>query len=268
MSPKKNYGSENSDSCSLMSVTGLNTNSFNSEHKSKSSSSSSSSSCSKCQSSSESSYSTESSSDKNTNSCTEVTYTDKSSESSSSEEESSICKNPCSISSDKCEPICKKDCTKLVKKYNCSKIELLAIKDILLILNFLANKIKAVQPNVFIRDVSNYTVVENIAWLESFIDTLFCVLRKNEAYKIIKVTECKLKNDSDCQLYVNRTYLIKVQYKSKEGPQCRIIKLDLQWSQLTNNTAKAYNNVLDYSISDLNKQITGYEAASTIPFLG
>ena len=130
----------------------------------------------------------------------------------------------------------------------------------------MSNKIKAVQPNVVLRCIPSYTVAENILWLESFIDTLFCVLRKNEAYKVITVKECKLKNDSEEQIS-NRTYVIKVQYKTKDDQPCKLIKLDLQWSQLTNNTAKSYNYVLDYTISELQRQITAYEAESTLPFI-
>ncbi len=133
-------------------------------------------------------------------------------------------------------------------------------------LNFIKNKLIAVQPNVLQRDTEKYTVEQNIAWLESFIDTLFCVLRKNEAYKVIKVKECKVKNDSDV-VSDNRTYLIKVKYSTKKGDVCTTIPLTFQWSQLTTNYSKAYNAVLDLTIGDINKQITAYEAASVKPFL-
>ncbi len=133
-------------------------------------------------------------------------------------------------------------------------------------LNFIKNKLIAVQPNVLQRDTEKYTVEQNIAWLESFIDTLFCVLRKNEAYKVIKVKECKVKNDNDV-ISDNRTYLIKVKYSTKKGDVCTTIPLTFQWSQLTTNYSKAYNAVLDLTIGDINRQITAYEAASVKPFL-
>ncbi len=133
-------------------------------------------------------------------------------------------------------------------------------------LNFIKNKLIAVQPNVLLRDTEKHTVEQNIAWLESFIDTLFCVLRKNEAYKVIKVKECKVKNDDDV-ISDNRTYLIKVKYSTKKGDVSNTIPLTFQWSQLTTNYSKAYNAVLDLTIGDINRQITAYEAASVKPFL-
>ena len=241
MSPQKNYGCE-SNSESLCSIAGLSECSSSKVSKSEScSSSTSNSSCS-------SNY--------------EHTLIAKSSCSNS---EPSSCSEK-SISSSKCESICQKECAQLVKKYNCSKIELLAIKDVLLILTFLSNKLKAVQPNVVIRNVQCYNVHENIAWLESFVDTLFCVLRKNEAYKVVTVKECKLKND--CDEYIsNRVYLIKVNYNDKNCVETKLIKLELKWTQLSNNSAKAYNGILDYAIAELKKQITIYEAEGTFPFL-
>ena len=47
-------------------------------------------------------------------------------------------------------------------------------------LNFIKNKLTAVQPNIDLRRVEKYSVEDNIKWLECFVDTLFCVLRKNE----------------------------------------------------------------------------------------
>ncbi len=133
-------------------------------------------------------------------------------------------------------------------------------------LNFIKNKLVAVQPNVILRDCAKYTVECNIKWLESFIDTLFCVLRKNEAYKVIKVKECKLKNDSDV-VSDNRTYLIKVKYSTKNGEVCKSIPLTFQWSQLTTNQSKAYNDVLDLTIAEINRELTVLDAASVRPFI-
>ena len=242
----KNYGCESSESCSLMSVTGL---SSNSEIKSTCSIESNSSSCDKLESSS----------------CAESTYCDKSSCSVVSEKSFSPCNQ--SLGNDKCLTIAPSECSRLVKKYNCSREELLAISDIIIVLNFIKNKLTAVQPNVVIRDTSKYLVSENIAWLECFVDTLFCVLRKNEAYKIIKVKECKLVNDEDVYTS-NRTYIIEIKYNTKCGEVCNKIPLTFNWSQLTNNTSKSYNGVLNSTISsDLDTEIKAYQAKATVPFL-
>ena len=165
-----------------------------------------------------------------------------------------------------CEAQCGKKCEKLVKKYNCAKEELLAISDIIVVLNFIKSKLTAVQPNIDLRHVEKYNVQDNINWLECFVDTLFCVLRKNEAYKVIKVKDCKLKNDSEL-ITDNRTYLIKIKYNTKTGDACRNIPLLFKWSQLTNNDAKSYKGILNYVIHEIENYVKGYQAASTIPFL-
>ena len=246
---KKNYSCDSSDSCSLVSVTGISTNSSCSESSSSTSSSKSSSSSS-----------------------SEVTYSDNStsnttsSSSSSSSSSSASTPNNCeSLSSGLLESQHSNRCNKLVKKYNCAKSELLAITDIIIVLNFIKSKLHAVQPNINLRQVSKYNVFDNISWLECFVDTLFCVLRKNEAYKVIKVKDYKLKNEND--VVSNRTYLIRVKYETKEGESCKNIPLVFQWSQLTNNDAKSYKSVLDYVIHNIDEYIKGYQAAGTVPFL-
>ncbi len=271
----KNYSCESTDSCSLMSVTCLNTSSSsNSSSCSSSSSSYSSSSCSNssslCPESSSlcpdsSSLCPDSSSlCPSSSSC--ATYSDKTSCSSSSDSSSCAPCHKSGSSSDPCESIDGKACQKLVKKFNCSREELLAISDIIVMLNFIKNKLTAVKPNVLIRECAKYSVHDNIAWLESFVDTLFCVLRKNEAYKVIKVKECKLKNDSD-EFVSNRTYLLKVKYNTKKGCVTRNIPITFQWTQLTNNQSPAYNAVLDMTIKQISNEIIALDAASVVPFL-
>ena len=241
----KNYGCESSESCSLMSVTGLSSNSEN-----------------------KFTYSVTNSSDQSeSKSCSEVTYSDKTSCSTSASSESSFA--PCNenITNGKCLTIGGSECTKLVKKYNCAREELLAISDIIIVLNFIKSKLLAVQPNVILRDTTKYSVEANIEWLESFVDTLFCVLRKNEAYKVIKVKECKLVNDNDVGVS-NRTYLIEIKYNTRSCEKCNKIPLTFRWSQLTNNTSKSYNAILNSTVSlDLDTEIKAYQAKSTVPFL-
>lgn len=90
-------------------------------------------------------------------------------------------------------------------------------------------------------------------------------MRKNEAYQVIRIKDCKVKNDDD--VVSNRTYLIKVKYEGKNGTVCRNIPLVFKWSQLTYNDSKSYKGVIDYVIHDINEYIKGYQAAGTIPFL-
>ena len=142
----------------------------------------------------------------------------------------------------------------------------MAISDIIVVLNFIKSKLVAVQPNIDLRQVDKYVVPENIDWLECFVDTLFCVLRKNEAYKVIRVKDCKLKNDSE-NMIDNRTYLIKVKYHTKSGESCKNIPLVFQWTQLTNNDARSYKAVLNSVCHEIDVIVKAYQAASTIPFL-
>jgi hypothetical protein len=277
---KKNYSCESSDSCSLVSVTGISAGSSCSESSSSTTRSSSNDSSTKNLSSTNSS-STESSScsSPGSSSCSssgssDQTYSDNSTcrtssntdtcSSSSSTKESGNCDDQ---SSNKCEKQCYNKCEKLVKKYNNSKEELVAISDIIVVLNFIKSKLIAVQPNIDLRHVEKYTVEENINWVECFVDTLFCVLRKNEAYKIIKVKDCKLKNDSSDVTIDNRTYLIKIKYNSKSGEVCRNIPLVFEWNQLTNNESKSFKGILNIVVKQIDNYIKGYQAASTIPFL-
>jgi hypothetical protein len=284
---KKNYSCESSDSCSLVSVTGISANSSCSESYSStarcndnrckpSSSSCSSSSSSSCSTSSSSSCLGSSSS--SCSSSSEQTYSDCSTNRTtdtqsclSSCSSSTTCSYPVpnkcdSVDSALCEPQNGKKCERLVKKYICAKEELLAFSDIIVVLNFIKNKLTAVQPNIDLRRVEKHSVEDNIKWLECFVDTLFCVLRKNESYKVIKVRDCKLKNDSEL-ITDNRTYLVKVKYCTKSGESCRNIPLVFRWSQLTNNDAKSYKAVLNYVVKEIDDYIKGYQAASTIPFL-
>lgn len=287
---KKNYSCENSDSCSLISVTGISAGSSCSESCSSASGSSSSISPSSFSSSSSSSSSPKSTSTSCSNSCStstlssscssDQTYSDNStskttestcdnsSTSTSCDSSSSKSCTKCDdVNSSKCEKPCYKKCEKLAKKYNCAKEELLAISDIIVVLNFIKSKLVAVQPNIDLRDIHKYTVEQNIDWVECFVDTLFCVLRKNDAYKIIKVKDCKLKNDSSEYVVDNRTYLIKVKYCTKSGEQCRNLPLVFEWTQLTNNDAKSFKGILNTVVRQIDNYIKGYQAASTVPFL-
>jgi len=286
---KKNYSCESSDSCSLISVTGISAGSSCSESCSSTSRSSSSSSSSSSCSSSTSLPSSFSSSSKSSTSCSsEQTYSDNStskttdttcessstscdssttSHNKSSSSSSKSCSKCDDVSSSKCEKPCYKKCEKLVKKYNCAKEELLAISDIIVVLNFIKAKLVAVQPNIDLRDICKHTVEQNIDWVECFVDTLFCVLRKNDAYKIIKVKDCKLKNDSSDCVIDNRTYLIKIKYNVKCEEVCKNLPLVFDWTQITNNDAKSFKGILNNVVRQIDTYIKGYQAASTVPFL-
>jgi hypothetical protein len=172
---------------------------------------------------------------------------------------SSCATDPC----DPCEPVCEATCDKLVKRYECSKQELLAYSDIITMLNFLKSKLESVQPNLDVRNMSDYIELENVHWLECFVDTLFCVLRKNKAYKVIKVKVCKVKNKAS----INREYVIEISYCTRKNKVFVTIPLFFRWTQLTNNKSKAYKGVLNYVVLQLNDEIKKFQALATVPFL-
>ena len=117
-----------------------------------------------------------------------------------------------------------------------------ANNDTIILLEFIKNKLVAVQPNIDVRHVQNYPIQANIEWLETFVDTLFCVLRKNDAYKAIKVKDCKVKNNSD-ERVSDRLYLIKTKFQNNCKVECRTYPLDLYWSRLTYNDAKSFKGI-------------------------
>ena len=142
-----------------------------------------------------------------------------------------------------------------------------ANNDIMVLLEFIKNKLVAVQPNIDVRHVQNYPIHANINWLETFVDTLFCVLRKNDAYKAIKVKDCKVKNNADDTTVADRLYLIKVKFNNNCKVECKTFPLNFYWSRLTFNDAKSFKGILNYTISEITKELTVLKAENTQPFL-
>ena len=131
-------------------------------------------------------------------------------------------------------------------------------------LEFIKNKLIAVIPNIKMHHFSP-VVHNNIEWFECFVDTLFCVLRKNEAYKVIKVKDCKLVNDSD--RLSDRTYIIKIKYENKNEVITKTLAITLYWSTLTFNDASGFISVLKYTTNEIDDEIAILRAESTVPFL-
>lgn len=290
--PNLSNESSNSGSCSLLSVTGLSSDSSSytvslskacnasSNGCSNSSSACPSSSSSSCLSSSSSSC-LPSSSSCLSNSSSSLTYTsnDTNSTSVTQTSASSSCdsstKKPCNdcdndkndcLDGVRCEKRNDDVCRKLVKQYKKSKDLLRANNDIIILLEFIKNKLIAVKPNIDIRDIKKYTIQENINWLETFVDTLFCVLRKNDAYKAIKVKDCKVKNN-DVDRVSDRLYLIKAKFNNNCRIDCKTVEVMLYWSRLTFNDAKSFKGILDYTITEINNEITILKSENTQPFL-
>lgn len=270
--------SSSSSSCSSSSSSSCSTSSSSSCPSSTCSSScpssSSSSSCGSTSSSSCGSTSTSSSSltySSNSSSSNTTVSSSCSSSNSSSNSSSSGC-GPCGKSNSEssktlhCVKKNEEECKNLVKNYNKCRDTLKANSDLIVLLEFIKNKLLAVKPNIDCRQVQNYSVEANIKWLESFVDTVFCVLRKNEAYKVIRVKDCKVKNNCD-EVISDRLYVIKAKYSNKGKSETRTLPLNLYWTRLTYNDAKSFKGILDYAVSEINSQITSLKAQNTRPFL-
>jgi len=255
---------------SLISLTGLTSCSSSSSCTCDSSSSSCSSSSPYYSSSCYYTNSSSSSSCSSSSSSSCFTYTSDSCSSSSSCADSSCSSYECNC---KCDPklVCVKPCKDTCKKLACNwkkcKHVLCANKEIMVMLNFIKNKLLAVQPNVDVRDVAHYSVQANIHWLEHFVDTLFCVLRKNNSLNCIKFKDCKVKNDDDCQVS-DRLYVIKVKFSNGHKKCTRTYVLNFNWTRLTGNNANSYNGILDTVVSQINTYVTELQAQNTSPFLG
>jgi hypothetical protein len=191
--------------------------------------------------------------------------------SSSSDSSSSGC-GPCGKSNAsssetlQCVKKNEQECKNLVKNYNKCRETLKANSDLIVLLEFVKNKLIAVKPNIDCRQVQNYTVECNIKWLESFVDTVFCVLRKNEAYKVIRIKDCKVKNACD-EVVSDRLYVVKAKYSNKSKTETRTLPLNFYWTRLTFNDAKSFKGILDYTVSEIDAEITALKAQNTRPFL-
>jgi hypothetical protein len=261
--PKKERKFKHIESEQLLSINGLTCDgSFSSSSCPSSSSSSSSCSSSSCSSSScpsSSSY-TSSSCPSSSSEQTELTYNSSSTYSSSSNECVSTTDN---TSSSSCIKVDKLPCHKLIKKYNHAREEMAAMDDIVHLLEFLMNNLQSVLPNLKDKHY-NCCVLKNIKWIESYIDTLFCVLRKNR-YKRINVKDSKLANDEECQN--DRIYVLKIRYRVHKHVVTKIFTVSFNWSRLTFNNATGFADVIKQTIDTLHKQIELCKAESTRPLL-
>ena len=117
------------------------------------------------------------------------------------------------------------------------------------------------------RDVPHYSVQANIHWLENFVDTLLCCLRKNNSLNCIHFKDCKVKNDDDCQVS-DRLYVLKVKFNNGHSKCTKTYVLNFNWTRLTGNNANSYNGILDTVVTQINNYVTDLQAQNTSPFLG
>jgi hypothetical protein len=133
-------------------------------------------------------------------------------------------------------------------------------------MEYLSEKLVNVQPLLKLRDVTKYSVENNIDFIECFVDTVFCVLRKNKLLGGLKFSDCKVKNNDECRVS-DRVYLIKVKFHNNGKTCCRTYALNFNWTQLTGNYLNSYNGVLNKVIGQIADVVDELDAQNTSPFL-
>ena len=218
------------------------------------------------------------SSGSSSSSCRSSSSSSSCSSSSSSSHSSSSCSSGCNDSSNHCDCValpkdcvqCEKVCPSLCKELNCrykrSKDILNANNKIKTAFEFLVQKLESAKPLVAARNVTKYSVENNINFLECFQDTLFCVLRKNKNLCGIKFSDCKVKNNEDCRVS-DRVYLIKIKFSNHGKTCCRTYAINWDWTQLTGNYLNSYAGLVNRVIAQLNNYISDLNAQNTSPFL-
>ena len=166
-----------------------------------------------------------------------------------------------------CVKPCKENCKKLACNWKKCKHVLAANKETVVMLNFIKNKLLSVQPNVDVRDCGCYSIQSNIHWLESFVDTVLCVLRKNNSLNCIQFKDCKVKNDDDCKV-CDRLYVLKVKFNNGHSKCTKTYVLNFNWTRLTGNNSNSFNGILDTVVTQINNYVTDLQAQNTSPFLG
>lgn len=197
-------------------------------------------------------------------------YSSSCSSSSSSSSSCNNCNNDCgcdnvNVDCVVCEHVDRNLCKRVAQQYEKCKSVLTANKETIILLEFLANKLESVQPLLATRDVTKYSVNNNISFIECFVDALFCVLRKNKALCHIKFTDCKVKN-SDCHVD-DRVYLVKVKFSNHHKSCCKSYALNFNWTSLTGNYLNSYTGILNRVREQIADYITELKAANTTPYV-
>ena len=190
--------------------------------------------------------------------------------SSSSSSSCNNCNNDCGCGNANvdcvvCEPVDAKLCKRVAHQYERCKSVLTANKETIILLEFLANKLESVQPLLATRDVTKYSVNNNISFIECFVDALFCVLRKNKALCHIKFTDCKVKN-SHCNID-DRVYLVKVKFHNTKNSCTKSYALNFNWTSLTGNYLNSYTGILNRVREQIADYVSELKASNTTPYV-
>ena len=153
---------------------------------------------------------------------------------------SSTCKaNPC------VDTCC--ECKQVVRAYEKNKRCIKANNEAVVILEFIINKFKEAGPVLRGRVMEDFPVLKNIAWVESFIDRVLCVVTQNSVCKAVKVTVCKHKIAADT--VGSRVYTLTMHFGG--GVPDKVIDLDFNWKNLTLNNNLSFIAVIGFVVKHI-----------------
>lgn len=179
--------------------------------------------------------------------------------------ETNNCNENKTMDCDCCNTQCKKcvstkqTCEAICSNYNLYKDCIIANNEALVILEFILNKVRDAMPVIITRNACEYTIQENICFIEKFFDSVLCVASSNNICNKIVVKTCKIKND--CNKIDNRVYEIGLHYQTCVGN--KEFCYTFQWKRLTANTTLSYKNIVAIIIRELEADIIQLKAENT-----
>lgn len=179
--------------------------------------------------------------------------------------ETNNCNENQTMDCDCCNTKCKKcvstkqTCEAICSNYNLYKDCIIANNEALVILEFILNKVRDAMPVIITRNACEYTIQENICFIEKFFDSVLCVASSNNICNKIVVKTCKIKND--CNKIDNRVYEIGLHYQTCVGN--KEFCYTFQWKRLTANTTLSYKNIVAIIIRELEADIIQLKAENT-----
>jgi hypothetical protein len=112
--------------------------------------------------------------------------------------------------------------------------------------------------------------MENIAWIEKFIDALFCVLKTKGLFQTVSFTFCKVRNSH--KFIEARQYVIKIKVLGNDEMGCtkdivKTFSLIFLWNNLTANDSRSFLGVIKSVVDFLTAEVKALDAQNTLPLL-
>jgi len=157
-----------------------------------------------------------------------------------------------------------KDQYKLNKLLEKRKNKLIAVKDMLIMFEFLKNKIESSYPlfNLTHHQFKHQDPDKSRKWVEQFVERLICALTQKDVFKSIELKYRKLKILNNV-----RKYVLIISYKDDKDKNKKYkCYLELRWGKYSNTNSLFYRQVLYGLVSNINKIITDLKTESIKPF--